>query len=269
MNLEDKVNSDFVKELETATKAVRVGGKIIRDNYLKSFRVVRKNIHELVTEVDMFSQQKILDILVKDFPDYGIISEELNISSTNKKMTWFVDPLDGTHNYIAGLPFSSVSVGLGDENEDFYLGVIYFPLEDKLFHAVRSKGAFCNGEPIHVSKNDRLDKSVVNYDNQFHLNNQSFVNLERIAKAAFTIRILGTATVDLCFISNGMVGTHMECNKNYRYCRRWCYFDRGRGKITTFQENEITFNSSRVVASNSYVHEQVLNILDENLINTQ
>ena len=258
------MNSDFVKELETATKAVRAGGKIIRDNYLKSFRVVRKDIHELVADVDMFSQQKILDILVKDFPDYGIISEELNFSNTNKKMSWIVDPLDGTHNYIAGLPFSSVSVGLGDEN-GFYLGVIYFPLEDKLYHAVRSKGAFCNGKPIHVSKNDRLDKSVVNYDNQFHLNKQSFVNFERIAKAAFTIRIFGTATVDLCFISNGTIDARIwNATKIFDIAAGSVILTEAGGKITTFQENEITFNSSRVVASNSYVHEQVLNILDGN-----
>ena len=255
------MNNDFVKELETATSAVRAGGNILREYYLKPFRVVRKATHEMVAEVDMLSQQKILDILVKDFSDYGIISEERTFSDSIKKLTWIVDPLDGTHNYIAGLPFSSVSVGLGDEN-GFYLGVIYFPSEDKLFHAVKSKGAFCNGQPIQVSKNDRLDKAIVNFDNQFHLNEQSFVNLKRIAKAAFTIRILGTATADLCFISTGTIDARVwNATKIVDIAAGSVILTEAGGKITTFQGYEINFNSSRVVASNSFVHEQVLNIL--------
>ena len=188
-------------------------------------------------------------------------TEEKKIPDSVHKLTWVIDPLDGTHNYIAGLPFSSVSVGLVDE-KGFYLGAIYFPAEEKLFHAVKGQGAFCNGEPIQVSNNDRLDKAVVNYDNQFHLSEHSFANLQRIAQAAFTVRILGTATADLCLIASGIIDARIwNATKIVDIAAGSVILTEAGGKITNFEGDPINFNACSVVASNGLVHDQVLDVL--------
>ena len=255
------LNNDFAKELEEATTSVREAGSILKAYFQKPFRVVRKATHEMVAEVDVLSQQKIIKYLSNCFPNYDIISEEKKIQDSIHKLTWVIDPLDGTHNYIAGLPFSSVSVGLVDE-KGFYLGVIYFPAEEKLFHAVKGQGAFCNGEPIKVSNNDRLDKAVVNYDNQFHLSEHSFANLQRIAQAAFTVRILGTATADLCLIASGIIDARIwNATKIVDIAAGSVILTEAGGEITNFEGDPINFNACSVVATNGLVHDQVLNVL--------
>lgn len=255
------MNNDFAEELEETKTAVLEAGSILKAYFQKPFRVVRKSTHEMVAEVDVLSQQKIIKRLSNCFPNYDIISEEKKIPDSVHKLTWVIDPLDGTHNYIAGLPFSSVSVGLVDE-KGFYLGAIYFPAEEKLFHAVKGQGAFCNGEPIQVSNNDRLDKAVVNYDNQFHLSEHSFANLKRIAQAAFTVRILGTATADLCLIASGIIDARIwNATKIVDIAAGSVILNEAGGEITNFEGDPINFNTRSVLASNGLVHDQVLDVL--------
>jgi myo-inositol-1(or 4)-monophosphatase len=247
--------------MDTAISAVQEAGIILKEYFQKPFRVVRKATHEMVAEVDVLSQKQIIKSLARDFPDYDIVSEERKSPNVVKKLTWIIDPLDGTHNYIAGLPFSSVSVGLGDEN-GIYLGVIYFPGDDQLFHAMSEKGAFCNGKAIQVSDNDRLDKAVVNYDNQFHLSPQSFNNLQRIAEAAFTVRIFGTATADLCLIASGKIDARIwNSTKIVDIAAGSVILSEAGGKISTFSNEKIDLNASNVIASNSLIHDQLVDVL--------
>ena len=258
------ITGRFSKELKAAISVAKDAGLILKKYFQKNYKVIRKSQKEMVAEVDMLSQKLIVDRLSRGFPEYNIISEEIRNVESVKGLTWVIDPVDGTHNYIAGLPFSGVSIGLADEN-GFYIGVIYFPFEKKLFHAVKGCGAFVNGELLSVSNNSRLDKSIVNYDNQFHLTNDSFDNFKILVDTAFTVRIFGVASFDFCLISSGIIDARVwNSTKIVDIVAGTVIVTEAGGKVTDFRGEVISLNVEDVVASNGLVHDQILGILKYN-----
>lgn len=249
------------KELETAIEAARQAGKILKANFLQSYRVIRKSPREMVSVVDMQSQKAILEVLETAFPGYGIITEEKSSQVDVNGDNWIIDPLDGTHNYISGLPFSGVSIGLARGN-DFRLGVITFPMEDRLYYAVKGKGAFLNHHPIKVSPIAELSKSMVSYDNQFHLNKHSFEYYKRLTERAFTTRILGTATNDLCMTAEGKLGGRIWVNtKICDIAAGIVIVTEAGGRVTDFDGTACTLESKQVVAGSGNIHGELLEIV--------
>lgn len=254
---------DNNQELITAIEAIITAGKILKKNFNEDYQVIRKSPKEMVSVVDMQSQEIISKILKDKYPDYGIITEEKRLNEVTTSNNWIIDPIDGTHNYIAGLPFSGISIGLMKENE-FYLGVIYLPIEDNLFYAVKGKGAYCNGRAIYVSHNQDLSKSIINYDNQFYLAEKAFDYYKLLTQQAFTTRIFGVATRDLCFIASGKIdGRIWNSTKICDIAAGIVILTEAGGKITNFDGSPCNINSKSVVASNGHVHNQLLNIFNE------
>lgn len=258
MNLENR-------ELNTAIAAAKAAGEILKDNFGRKRRVIRKSIKEMVSEVDMQSQQVILGILQQEYPVYALFTEEKLSSELNGKKAWIVDPLDGTHNYIAGLPFSGISIALTEGN-DFYLGVIYFPMEGELYHAVKGDGAYCNGKRINVSQNCSLSKAIINFDNQFHSDKKSFDYYRILTERAFTTRIFGTATKDSCLIASARIDGRIWLNtKICDIAAGIVILREAGGKITNIDGTPCTIHSKKVVASNGKIHEELLAIFKGDL----
>lgn len=248
------------KELDIAINAAFAAGEIHKEHFGKKYRVIRKSPREMVSEIDMESQSVITEILESKFPDYGIVTEEERLSEIKSGKNWIIDPIDGTHNYIAGLPFSGVSIGLV-EDKCFCLGVIYFHEEDELYYGVKGEGAFCNDEPISVSENENLSKSIINYDNQFYLSERSFEYYKTLTEKAFTTRIFGTATRDLCLTASGKIDGRIWNNtKICDIAAGAVILTEAGGKITNFNGSLCNINSHQVVASNGKVHDELLTI---------
>jgi myo-inositol-1(or 4)-monophosphatase len=249
------------EELDAAVKAAKKAGEVLEKYSGQPFRVLRKSFHELVSEVDLKAQAAIFEVLQTGHFDYGMVTEERTHSGQIKGINWIIDPLDGTHNYVAGLPFSGVSIALARE-DDLLLGVIYFPAEDLLFQAVKGDGAYKNGERISVSKNDELAKAVVNFDNQFHLSEESFVYYKQLVNRAFTTRIFGTASMDLCLIASGKIDGRIFLNtKIPDIAAGHVIVTEAGGRLTNFDGTRCDLNSRQVVASNGGIHAQLLEIV--------
>ena len=250
------------KELKAAIEAARKAGEILKENFGQKYRVIRKSPKEMVSVVDMQAQKVILDTLEPLFPGYGIITEERTTIVDKNGKNWIIDPLDGTHNYIAGLPFSGVSIGLAKGN-DFQLGVILFPMEDRLYYAVKGEGAYFNHMPIEVSPSLELSKSIISFDNQFHLNKNSFEYYRKLTERSFTTRILGTATNDLCMTAEGKLGGRIWVNtKICDIAAGIVIVTEAGGKVTSFDGAACTLDSKQVVASNGKIHEELLEIVN-------
>ena len=250
------------EELASAIDAAREAGEILQENFGKKYRVIRKSPKEMVSAVDMHAQKAILNILEPRFPNHGIITEEKTPDADKNGKNWIIDPLDGTHNYIAGLPFSGVSIGLAHGN-DFELGVILFPMEDRLYYAVKGKGAYFNHERIFVSKNTELSKAMIAFDNQFHLNEHSFDYYKRLTERAFTTRILGTATNDVCMIAERRIDGRIWVNtKICDIAAGVVILTEAGGQITNFDSSPCTLDSKQVVASNGRIHNELLEIVN-------
>lgn len=249
------------EQLSSAIDAAREAGEILQKNFGKKYRVIRKSPKEMVSAVDMLAQKAILDILEPRFPNYGIITEEKTPDVDKKEKNWIIDPLDGTHNYISGLPFSGVSIALAHGN-DFELGVILFPMENRLYYAFKGRGAYFNHEKMSVSKNTELSKAMVTFDNQFHLNEHSFDYYKRLTQRAFTTRILGTATNDVCLTAQGKIDGRIWVNtKICDIAAGIVILTEAGGKMTNFDGSPCTLDSKQVVASNGNIHNELLEIV--------
>lgn len=142
----------FAKEVETAERAARAAGEIIMGLYGKDYQIREKGKGNPVTTADLEANRKLQEIILDSFPGDGWLSEEDqdNLKRLKLARVWVVDPIDGTKEFIAGIPQFAVSVGLVVAGRPM-LGVVYNPVEKELYRAVKDGGALLNGDPIHVS----------------------------------------------------------------------------------------------------------------------
>ena len=253
---------NYTKELDVAKSVAKEMGKIQLKNFRKNLKVIRKSTKDFVSNVDLECQNLSYELLRKDF-QYEILSEERKTQDEiGTKLFWIIDPVDGTHNYISGLPNFGVSIALATKKE-FLLGVIYLPYFDEMYYAVKNQGAFMNGEKIQVSKNNDLEKSMITFDNQFYLNKKSFDVYKKIVDSCFTTRILGSAVYDFCLIASGKVDARVWNNtKVFDFAAGLTIVNEAGGKLTDFNGNEITLNSHDILASNSFVHQELLTVIN-------
>ncbi len=253
---------NYTKELDVAKSVAKEMGKIQLKNFRKNLKVIRKSTKDFVSNVDLECQNLSYELLRKDF-QYEILSEERKTQDEiGTKLFWIIDPVDGTHNYISGLPNFGVSIALATKKE-FLLGVIYLPYFDEMYYAVKNQGAFMNDEKIQVSKNNDLEKSMITFDNQFYLNKKSFDVYKKIVDSCFTTRILGSAVYDFCLIASGKVDARVWNNtKVFDFAAGLTIVNEAGGKLTDFNGDEITLNSHDILASNSFVHQELLTVIN-------
>ena len=251
----------FDKELKVAKSLAREMGKIQLNSFRKDIKVIRKSPKEFVTNIDMECQQLSNEILTKEF-NHEIMSEEkIEDSPISSDLFWILDPIDGTHNYISGLPSFGVSIALASK-DDFLLGVIYLPYFDELFVGVKSEGATMNNNPISVSNNTEIEKSMINYDNQFHLDDSIFDNYMKIYPNTFTMRVTGSSIYDMSLISRGIIDARIwNKTKPYDFSAGVVIIQEAGGKVTEFDGSPVNIKSESIIASNGKINRDIANLL--------
>ncbi|MFH0861126.1 MAG: inositol monophosphatase [Candidatus Altiarchaeota archaeon] len=257
------MKSDFLVELEVAKSTARRVGEIQQGHFRKDLKVIRKTPKEFVSNVDIECQNLSHRLLTEKFP-YPVLSEEKRLSENiDSNLFWVVDPVDGTHNFIAGVPNFGVSIALLSKHE-FVLGVIHLPYFDEMYYAVKGNGAFMNGKPIAVSDNKVLEKSMITYDNQFYLSKYSFERYKRLVDHSFTTRIFGSAVYDFGLIASGIIDARVWNNtKIFDFAAGVTLVREAGGMVTDFNGDNISTDSKELVASNGSVHSQLVDLLKE------
>jgi myo-inositol-1(or 4)-monophosphatase len=250
--------------LKLAKEAVVDAGRLVEAKKEQGYRVVRKEIKEMVTEIDVEVQAQLINYLDERTGGGSFVSEETRGPGSFPASAWIIDPLDGTHNFIAGLPFYGISIGYIHDGE-IMLGAIYFPGSNDLYWAQRGQGAFKNGKKIWVSNNADIAKSIVAYDNQFHLDDRSIKNFISIQERVFTTRILGVATRDACFIAEGTLDARIwNSTKLCDVAAGTLIVEESGGRVTDFKGDKLNFRSvKRVVASSGKFHDELLWIINK------
>ena len=147
--------------LQVVDLTKNVGQFILSEkNNIKQLNVEVKGLHDFVTYVDKTSEQKLVDKLSELLPEAGFIAEEGTSTKKGEKYNWIIDPLDGTVNFLHGVPHSCVSVAVAKEGV-VLAGGVFDPFRNELFMARRGKGATRNGRRIHVSKESNLRRSLL------------------------------------------------------------------------------------------------------------
>jgi len=148
-------------DINKIMEAAHAGGAILKKYFGQSSDIVQKTIvSDLKSQADEESEAAIIEVLKKYFPEANILAEESGTSNIGSAYTFIIDPLDGTHNFVLGIPTFTVSIGLV-HNDKILAGVIYAPTIEQTFYAELGKGAFLEGKKIQASKELDLHKSIL------------------------------------------------------------------------------------------------------------
>ena len=252
--------------LKTAIKAAKLAGRIIETNFEKIKEVNTKNSdNELFTNIDIECENTIINTIKKKFPDHNIWSEECgSLKKTKSNYEWIIDPLDGTNNYITNIPFVGVSIGVMYKKEP-YLGVVYLPLLNQFFYAETGKGAFLNGKKISCSEISDINKSIVFFDSHFKTFPQYLSNtFYTLVKKAFRVRVIGAATINLCYIANGSGNICIDVGlKPGDITASAIIIEEAGGIVTDHNGNPWNPYCKEILATNKKLHKKTLDILQK------
>ena len=184
--------------------AAQEAGALLKDRQGSSFAISKKGRINLVTEMDLASEELIVGQLLSAFPDHQILAEERGQSDSSSPWKWIIDPLDGTTNYAHGYRFFCVSIGLEFEGE-IVLGVVHDPITLETFSATYGGGATLNGEPIQVSDEATLEDAMLStgFSYQPEAVEQNLELFNALIRQARAVRRDGSAALDLCYVACG------------------------------------------------------------------
>lgn len=254
-------------DLEIAVYIAKKAGNVLL-KYLGEVRSIDyKSAFNIVTNADKESEELIVKLLHDYFPADSIMAEEgNNIDSLGSKRLWLIDPIDGTTNYAHAYPFFAVSIGL-KVNDTMSVGVVYNPCTNELFTASAGCGAYLNGQKIKVSTIQKIGESLLatgfspDSKNTKQNNKPQFSHITDISHG---VRRDGAASLDLAYVACGRLDAFWEYNlKPWDLAAGSILVTEAGGKVTDISGNQLEFARGNVLASNNYIHQEVLNELSK------
>lgn len=243
--------------LDVAIRAARAAGAIQLAGANGELGIdTKSSAIDLVTHIDRASEKEIRAVIGAEFPDHVIFGEEEGQSQGDAAWRWIVDPLDGTVNYAHRYPFWCVSIALEVEGA-LVLGVVFDPLRDELFTAVRGEGAWLNGAPIGVTATASLQDALVGtgfaYLPEAMLRNIRI--LDRVVPAVQGIRRPGAAALDLAYVACGRLDGFWELTlQPWDVAAGTLLIREAGGTVTTPSGRPYAIGDEVIVASNGPLH---------------
>jgi len=237
-------------------------GEILRSSFGQHLRVDHKGVIDLVSEADRQSEQFLLSHIRHNYPLDRIVAEESGESAGIIDHTWYVDPLDGTVNYVHGLPIYSVSIAYAEEGK-LHLGVVYDPMRDECFSAQTGAGAWMNGKAIHPSNAPDLDHAMLVTGFPYDIRTNPDNNLDHYAHFALHsqgVRRLGSAALDLSYVACGRFDGFWELRLNPWDVAAGGLIAIEAGAIVTNMvgEADFLFPPQSILAANPLIHPLML-----------
>ena len=240
-------------------------GKIIMAGYTRIKCIEVKEGLGIVTDVDLKSEEFIIDRLTKGLPESSVLSEERGEQNkSGSPYKWIIDPLDGTSNFAHGFPWFCVSIALEKEGE-VIAGAIYHPIMKDMFFAEKDKGAFLNDNPIEVSKTTGIKKSLIAtgffYQTGEELS-ESVKRFEKVQQVALGVRRAGSAALDLAYAACGRFDAFWEKGLcPWDKAAGEIIFREAKGTITDFGGNAFSIYGNETLATNGLLHESMIELL--------
>ena len=233
--------------LNIMIKASEKASKILIKDFgeIEKLQVSKKGPKDFVTNSDLKTEKIIIDELKKAKPNYSILSEEKGIENNkDENNTWIIDPIDGTINYLHGIPHFAISIALKSYDQ-IIAGLIYDPIKDEMFYAEKNNGAYFNNQRIKVSKKNKIEDclfvagSKINYDNELLIRNS------------------GCAALDMAYVASGRYDGYFQKNINLWDIAAGIIIVEEAGGILN-KINLSNINDLKIIASNNSINNELV-----------
>jgi myo-inositol-1(or 4)-monophosphatase len=258
--------------LDVAVEAAREAGEILMTELARPVQIDYKGEVDIVTQADGRSEQAIVTRLRNHFPKHAIVAEESGAHAAaaaasagggGPRFCWYVDPLDGTTNFAHGYPWFCVSIGLTEGppgKEELLAGVVFHPVSQEMFTAVRGEGAYLNNKKIHVSKIEKLATSLLGTGFPAHkrMQNPNIHYYWNFTLRSHGVRRAGSAALDLASVACGRFEGFWEFGLNpWDTAAGVLLVREAGGTVTDFAGNPYQLGARELMASNSRVHAEM------------
>ncbi len=244
---------------QKAIDAAHEAGKILKEGYGRSFKIGSKSgINDLVTEYDVRSENRIIEILSKEFPGCNFLCEESGKSKqTASPIRWIIDPLDGTVNFAHKVPIFSISIAAELEGE-IVCGVVYQPMLDELFVATKGEGTYFNGERVQVTDCNDIARSYLVTGFPYNVGENPGNCIEvfvDIVQMGIPVRRLGSAALDLAYVAGGRFDGFWEIDLNpWDVAAGILLVEEAGGKVSNFDRSPYKLGDRTILATNGLIH---------------
>ena len=248
-------------------KACRKASKtLIRDfGEIENLQVSLKGPGDFVTNCDKKIEKILIDEFLKARPNYSILSEEIGEINNDDSFKWIIDPIDGTSNFLHGIPHFAISVGL-EHNKEIICGIIYDPIKDEMFTAEKGNGSYLNNQRMRVSSRSKLEDCMIFTGGPKRDAKNRELALKEYYKFSIKvitpIRKLGSASLDMAYVAAGRCDGFWQRNLNYwDIAAGIILVKEAGGFVTDFNgENEYIQNKT-ILATNAKINKEMIEIL--------
>jgi myo-inositol-1(or 4)-monophosphatase len=252
--------------LNIMEKACKKASKLlIRDfGEIEKLQVSKKGPGDFVTNSDKRTEKIIMNELSLARPDYSFLAEESGLSNKSNEFRWIIDPIDGTTNFLHGIPNFAISIGL-EKNKEIICGMIFNPITNEMFYAEKGKGAYLNNSRIRVSSRKNIDECVIltggpvlSYKNKEIF----FKEYENVTRKVAATRKLGSSALDLAYLASGRCDGVFERNLNYwDIAAGIIIVKEAGGTITDFKGGNKYIEERNLLGTNSKIDKELISLL--------
>ncbi len=248
------------KFLEVALEAVKKAEPIFLKSFGNAGEIKIKDDEYRGSEVshaDKEIERMLTEAISSAFPSHGIVGEE-GASKNGSLYTWYLDPIDGTTNYIRGLHHCSISVALWDAHGPL-VGIVSDPVNKALYTATRGGGAFKNGRPIHISGTASLKKGVGGLGWKWGESRSRTILCDTIEKHAYRFRVFSGSALEICFVASGVLDFFVNINLHiWDMAAAILILTEAGGTVTEQKGGDVTAQSTTIVGTNGKLHRDLL-----------
>ena len=227
--------------------------------------VEMKGKNDLVSYVDRAAESQLVEKLKKIIPDAGFITEEKTSFISGKEFTWIIDPLDGTTNFVHGVPCYSVSIGLTQNEKNLLIGIIYEPNLNECFYAWKGGGSFLNGKKIMAATTSRMEDALLAtgfpYSNYSRMKEYMEV-FDHCMRNTHGLRRWGSAAIDLAYVACGRFEGFYEYGLNaWDVAAGALIVLEAGGAVSDFSGSDNYLFGKEIIACGSNMHMELLNLI--------
>ena len=254
-------------QINIITKAcMKASRSLIRDfGEIENLQVSTKGPGDFVTSADKRTEKILIDELQKAHPEYGIITEESGfINKSNTKNRWIIDPIDGTMNFLNGIPQFAISIAYEEENE-IRCGVIFNPIMNEMFVAEKGNGSYLNNSRIRVSNKKKIKDALLvtgGPKGASKIKEKIFSEYINVSNNVSNVRKFGSAALDMAYVSCGRFDGYWQRELNYwDIAAGVIILKEAGGFVDFFDEDSLMPLKKNILATNYNIHEELRGLL--------